>query len=92
MKDIMENKDRMRSCARNILREIGEIKNCDCGETFYQMYRYDEKDIYAIATNKFKEEYGEQSEYKTFHEAIKEILEDAGTGDHCLYCNFKKED
>lgn len=92
IKNIIEYKDKMYSYAMDILIEIGEIKRCDCGGIFYQIYKYDEKDIYAIATNKLKEKYGEQSDYTAFHKAIKKILTEAGTGNHCPYCHFNEED
>ena len=54
-KEQMEYEERMYSCAKEILVNIGEIKFCDCGNTFYQMYISDNGEIYALATKKLKD-------------------------------------
>lgn len=89
-KEQMAYEEEMYSNAKEILINMGEIKPCDCGNICYQLYKYDEKNLYAIATNKLKEKYGNQYEYKTFHNAIKQVLADAHTENDCQFCSFEE--
>lgn len=79
--------EEMYDCAKKILLEMGAIKECFCGKIFYETYKYDEQNIYAIATKKLKEKFGEQYEYKTYHEQINKVLNDAQDGNNCD-CNL----
>lgn len=85
----LEKVDEMNKIAQEILFEIGVIKSCNCGKVFYETYKFDKKEIYAIATNKLKEKIGNQFEYKTFHKQIDEILKVALSGNDCECCSNK---
>lgn len=82
----IEYNEEMFGYAKEILFEIGAIKNCICREIFYETYNLDKKDIYAIATIKLKEKFGSQYDYKIFHEQIKLVLSEALSENDCE-CN-----
>ena len=82
-----EKLDEADSNAKHILLSIGEIKLCECGNYFYRVYKYDEKAIYALSTVLFKQKYGERQGYELLREAVKKILQEAGDGKDCPYCN-----
>lgn len=75
--------DEMYYYAKQILIEIGIIKECFCGKIFYKTYILDNDEIYARATNKLKEKIGEQFEYNTFHKQINIILDEAHSENDC---------
>lgn len=80
--------------AFNIMIEIGAIKTCSLHDDFYyNTYKYDDKDIYALTTAKLKERYGELQNFEIFHKQIDEILSYAAGGeDECPYCDKLKNE
>ncbi|MBR6902957.1 MAG: hypothetical protein IKN39_03610 [Clostridia bacterium] len=80
--------------AFQIMVEIGAIKTCSIHDDFYyNTYKYEEKNIYALATAKLKEQYGELQDFETFHKQIDEILSYAAGGeDECPYCKKLQEE
>lgn len=86
----IEATENMYRDALEILQQIGAIKYCTCGKIFYETFNLDKKDIYAIATNKLKELYGEIQNYKLFHNQIDTVLSEALDGNYCEYCNSEK--
>ncbi len=93
-KQIIEKKERYQDIAFKALIEIGAIKTCDYHEDFYySTYECADTEIYAKATSKLKEKYGETQDYKLFHEIIGEILSYAAdSSDECPYCQKLKEE
>lgn len=89
-KRIVEYNNEMYNCARKILMEMGVIKKCFCGKIYYETYKLDRKDIYAIATSWLKNKYGEQPEYNTFHNQIDLVLTEAQDGNNCD-CNLEEQ-
>lgn len=83
--DDIEDMDKI---ARTILVEIGAIKYCSCGAIRYETYNLDKEKIYAYATKKLKEKFGKQDEYKTFHNAIDQILTESMDDNYCDKCNI----
>jgi len=85
----LEKEEEYRGMAFNVLTMIGAIKSCELHDDyFYNTYSFDEQGVYAIATAKAKEEYGETSiDFKQLHEAIHDIFNEAADGaDSCPYC------
>lgn len=75
--------------AKKILLEMGEIALCKKhpDETyFYQMYKYEEKAIYGLATNKLKEKYPDMTDFVTFHSQVEQVLNDADAKNNCPIC------
>lgn len=76
--------------AYDILIEIGAIKECVLhSDYYYEAFRFDEQAIYSICTNKLKEKYGANQDFKMFCDQISEIMKNAAAEASCPYC--KKE-
>ena len=73
--------------AKDILLQIGVIKTCFCGAYFYETYNKDKNEIYAIATNKYKQKFGNNVNFQILQASIKKVLDDAGTENNCPICS-----
>ena len=75
--------------AFDILKSIGAIACCDAHEEYwYRTGGLEEKQVYeyATATLKRESEYASYTNMKAFHNAIKNILDNAGIDENCPYC------
>ena len=70
--------------AVEILISIGEIATCPYHGSIYRKWKYDIKDIYAIATARLKELHPEHKNFPLFCDKIKEIID--CTLDECPDC------
>ena len=82
--------------AKEILLEMGEISHCKFhpDEMFvYRTENLEESQIYAIATEKFKEKYHDDKNFTEFHAQIERVLGDAASSqDDCPVCRRIRED
>lgn len=94
-KDLIADKDFYYGKAFEMLVDIGAIEMCPFGHDFYYLTskfnifdNEDEGKIYAYATKKLKEKYGEYQDFDKFHEMIKKVLAEAGeSADDCFECD-----
>ena len=83
-KRMLEEKEKYFNIAKSILIDIGAIGVCDVHDYYYNNDNYDNSDLYAIATNKYKEQ--GYTDFKMFRDAIKEVMDNAGIESTCPYC------
>lgn len=86
---ILEDQEDYYQLAKSILLDIGEISYiCQIHkQEFEDNYKYDMKELYAIATERVKKLYGNNNiDFIMFHEGIKRVMDDA-TADSCYYCD-----
>ena len=90
-KDLLDKIQEYHKIAYDILLEIGAIKECDCKSGYYyEIYKLDKDTIYAISSNKLKEKYGEDQDFKLFHSQISEIMKKAAIESSCPYCEEER--
>ena len=71
---------------KSILFEIGAIKKCEYHDDWYYSTHMENKQLYALATDKFKEQC-DSSNFKLFHMNIKDIMQQAGDKpSDCPFC------
>ena len=76
-----------RKIAYDILIEVGAIKECEFHSNYYyETYNLEENVLYGICTNKLKEKYGANQDFKIFNSQISQILKDASIDSICTYC------
>ncbi len=78
-----------REVAFEVLKSIGVIACCDAHDDYwYNTGSFDNDEIYARATTKVQmsAEYSSYTDMKVFHEAIKDILDNAGIDSDCPFC------
>ena len=86
-KDLLDKIQDYHRIAYDIMIEIGAIEECDCKSGYYyETYNLDKDTIYAISSNKLKEKYGEDQDFKLFHSQISEIIKNAAIESSCPYC------
>ena len=86
-KDILDKIQEYHKIAYDILLEIDAIKECDCKSGYYcETYNLNKDTIYAISSNKLKEKYGANQDFKLFHSQISEIIKNAAIESSCPYC------
>ena len=86
----IEKMDEYRKIAFDILIEIGAIKTCEFHTDFYyDTYLFDKRKIFALATKKAKEKYGDENiDFKEFAAQINKILNEASdSANECPQCN-----
>ena len=69
--------------AKEILQEMGAIKFCFCGKTYYDTGLYDRQNIFGLATTKLKEKYGDKQDFPLFDEVLDRIFSDCPFGVSC---------
>lgn len=86
-KDLLDKIQDYHRIAYDIMIEIGAIEECDCKSGYYyETYNLDKDTIYAISSNKLKEKYGANQDFKLFHSQIAEIIKNAAPESTCSYC------
>ena len=83
-KRLLEEKEESFNIAKSILIDIEAIGVCDVHDYYYSTDKYDNSELYAIATNKYKEQ--GRTDFKIFQDAIKEVMDNAGIESTCPYC------
>ena len=86
---VQDYTEEIRDIAFKILIEISEIDCCVYHNDYYfRNFKFDNNEIYAMATNKYKLLKGEENivDYALFHDAIKYILDNAGDSSECPIC------
>ncbi len=88
MANLVDIKEDYMNKSFEILKEIGAIKFCDCGNYYYDTGKYDEnKQIYAVATNNLKDKYGDVQDFDLFCDCIYTIINDCTYDSKCPHCN-----
>ncbi len=87
-KQLAIEKEDYRRMAQEILEEIGEIEECPEHHLLYRKGKFEEGEIYKIATGEMKRKHPDCRNYKLFHDVIKEILDECGDG--CPDCEAEK--
>lgn len=88
-KQQIEYQDEFYRVVEKILMELGIIACCEMHEDFhYKKNTIDESHIYAMATEKLKNQYPTKKDFKEFHKQIHRILQEtpATSAKQCPYC------
>ena len=84
-KRLLEEKEENRRRAFEILEEIDAIEYCLCGRIF--RISKNEANAYPYATQKYKEKYLDDANFKEFQEQVKAVLNEAlPAGEKCPNC------
>ncbi len=74
--------------ALKTMKDIGAIAACEVhSDYFYWTYKFDKNDVFAILTNKLKEEQGDIQDFKLFQKQIDIIFTDAAYETTCPFCH-----
>lgn len=95
-KRMLEKKEEYFNIAKVILLEMKEVSHCKHhpDETFYyRTFSFENSQIYAIATEKFKVKYPDYKDFTEFHTQIERVLKDAALSQNdCPICRQIEED
>ncbi len=86
---VQDSFDFYKAIAMKALEEKGEIAHCVYHDDyFYRVYKCDTDEIYSFSTNYIKKIHQDPStiDFTAFHDAVAELLKEAGDSSTCPRC------